>query len=124
MRRKDEASETGGPSDFQEDEAEVDLPEDVGASEKEDPLSQVEEELRGKLGGKYAYNRISQDNSWDGLLGQMSRIGAFFKLGRLQAAYINGGASGDFILLPEKQTAVISVDSCCPRDRIIQALCR
>jgi len=52
----------------------------------------------------------------------MSSVGDFFGIGKLKVCYLDKGEPNDTILLPGENTAVISVGSRCPKDKIIQVL--
>jgi CheY-like chemotaxis protein len=97
-----------------------------GDDEKqESENSQIEmlnKTIMSKVSPRYSVDEIYYDNVWDGLLGQMGRIGKSFSFGPLRLAYMDVGASKDVILIPGERTILIPVDSKCPRDRIIQAL--
>lgn len=67
---------------------------------------------------------IYKDPSWDSLIVQFGRIGAFFGAGEFAIGFVDHGVSQNAILLPDKETTVISVTSKCPRDRILDLLIR
>ncbi|HDZ24020.1 MAG TPA: response regulator [Desulfobacteraceae bacterium] len=89
---------------------------------KESGLEQVKKRLTGTIGTRYGGEKIYYDNAWDGLLGQMGRMGKLFSFGPLKLTYMDVGRSQDIILLPGDKTIMIPVDSKCPRDRMIHAL--
>lgn len=90
--------------------------------EKETALELLKKRLMGKIGTRYGVRKIYHDNAWDGLLGQMGRMGKFFSFGSLSLTYMDIGTSKDVILLPGDKTIMIPVDSKCPRDRMIHTL--
>jgi len=92
--------------------------EDSGNSE----IETLNKTIMRKLNPRYGIDEMYYDNVWDGLLGQMGRMGKSFSFGPLKLAYMDVGASKDVILIPGEKTVLIPVDSKCPRDRIIQAL--
>jgi CheY-like chemotaxis protein len=85
----------------------------------EDIVRKKIEEVKG--GSKYLKD-IYQDNSWSGLVKQASKVGKFFVAGTLKSCYIDRGKETNYILLPEKEITVISIDSNSPRDMFLQAL--
>ncbi len=122
MRLKDEegkAEDIPGKKIEAEDLVPVD-------DEKEQPGNKEKETLKKrimrKIGTRYGVATIYHDNVWDGLLGQMTRMGKRFSFGPLRLAYMDVGAARDVILIPGEETILIPVDSRCPRDRMIQAL--
>jgi DNA-binding response OmpR family regulator len=65
---------------------------------------------------------IYYDDSWEGLLDEISTLGGLFEGGELRAGYVDRGESRDFILVPREKVIVISVNQRCPRDRILEVL--
>lgn len=92
------------------------------ASEKPNALNGIRRKLEDKIGERCGLEDIYPDNSWNGLVEQMARVGSFFNVGELRLIYIDMDESNDFILLPGQDTTVISVRPQCPRERIIQIL--
>ena len=52
----------------------------------------------------------------------LSGVGELFNLGKLVLAYIDKGEASDYIVLPGKESTVISVNPKCPRDRLLHIL--
>jgi CheY-like chemotaxis protein len=122
MRLKDEE---GKRKKDPERETEKAIPPSVPEQSEEagsDEMDILKQHIRRELGRRCGIEEIYRDNVWDGLLGQMGRIGRFFKFGPLRLAYMDLGESKDFVLLPEKKTILIPVNSKCPRDRLVQVL--
>ena len=86
------------------------------------PFAPIKAKLERELGDRWALEEIYWDDSWDGILVQMMRIGRYFNAGQLKLSYIDRGEDRDFILLPGDRTTVITLNPRCPRDRIIRAL--
>ena len=91
-------------------------------SQKSKDIANIRARLKKEIGERRGVEAIYHDNSWDGFIAQATRVGTFFNAGKLKLGYIDRGESNDFILVPDKQTTVISVNPKCPRDRIIKAI--
>jgi len=85
-------------------------------------MEDIQNKLRRLKGKRQWLKNIDQDSRWDDLLFRLKKFGAFFNAGTLQSCYLNSGEPTDFILLPEKESLIISVDAKCPRERILQLL--
>jgi CheY-like chemotaxis protein len=122
MRRKDER-EKRGPGGGNGNKANGS---DGFQGRKEEGLPDAKEGIRRRIGEematRYGVEGIRYDNSWDGLLGQMRRIGKSFNFGSLRLVYMDQGEMKDMILLPGEKTVSLFVDNKCPRDRIVKVL--
>ena len=98
--------------------------EEVKAQEVEtlDTVDDIKNKIEKQVGSKCGLDDIYIDPSLDDWTVQMSSVGDFFGLGKLKVCYLDNGESNDTILLSGKNTTVISVDSKCPKDKIIQVL--
>jgi len=98
--------------------------EKVKAQEVEplDTLDDIKHKIEKQVGSKCRLEDLYIDTSLDDWAAQMSSVGDFFGIGKLKVCYLDKGESNDTILLPGKNTTVISVDSKCPKDKIIQVL--
>ncbi|MFZ0450989.1 MAG: response regulator [Desulfatiglandaceae bacterium] len=98
----------------------------VSPGRKENGLPDATEIIRRKIGKEMGtrcgVEGIRYDNSWDGLLGQMRRIGKSFNYGSLRLVYMDQGGMKDMILLSGEKTISIFVNNKCPRDRIVKVL--
>ena len=122
MRLKDEADEEEEPEVVHEEIEEIEeLPEEL-ESKTTDPLMRMQTRLREEVGERCGLEDIYQDNSWDGFMAQISRMGAFFRAGKLKLIYLDRNEPNDLILVPGTKTAVLLVNAKCPRDRIITIL--
>jgi hypothetical protein len=122
MRLKDEAGEEAEPEVVQEEIEEIEeLPEEL-ESKKTDPLMHIQTRLKEEVGERCGLEDIYQDNSWDGFMAQISRMGAFFRAGKLKLIYLDRNEPNDLILVPGYKTSVLLVNAKCPRDRIINIL--
>lgn len=122
MRIKDEAGQAEEPIIVEEVEPE---PERIAVGEESvdiDLLDIIKSKVGKKIDQRYMLDDIYYDSSWDGLLSQMTKVGMFFKSGKLKVSYVDKGELGDFILVPGKETIVISVNPKCPRDKVMQVL--
>jgi CheY-like chemotaxis protein len=93
-----------------------------GAEEVGSLVDDIGAAIEKELGGKPGIEDIYKDKSWDGLVREIARIGTLLEMGSLKVGYVDVGEKQDYILVPRKETAVISVNSKCPRDRIMQIL--
>jgi len=91
-------------------------------SQKSNLIATIRTRLEKEIGERRGLEAIYYDSSWDGFLAQATRVGAFFNAGKLKLGYIDKGESNDFIVVPGKETTVISVSPKCPRDRIIKVI--
>jgi hypothetical protein len=95
---------------------------DGGAGEAGSIIDDIGDAIEKELGGKPGIEDIYKDKSWDFLVQEMARIGSLLNIGSLKVGYVDVGEDQDYILVPRKETAVLSVDPKCPRDRIMQIL--
>ena len=125
MRLKDEAGEAEETEELEVVEEEIEEIEELSEElepETPDPLISIQTRLKEEIGERCGLEDIYQDNSWDGFMAQISRMGAFFDAGKLKLAYLDRSEPNDLILLPGYKTSVLLVNSKCPRDRIITIL--
>jgi len=85
-------------------------------------MSTIKRKLEAEMGRRHGLVDIYQDNSWNGLLEQITSVGALFGAGQLKVGYIDRGETSDFIVLPDEQTTVLSVNPKCPKEKILQVL--
>ncbi|HUT69167.1 MAG TPA: response regulator [Desulfatiglandales bacterium] len=122
-RLKDEADEETKPATVVE---EREGPEDTSKTEQKsegsDSTEGIKVRLEKQMGTMRGVEAIYHDRSWNGLIAQASRLGRFFNIGELKLAYIDRGEPNDFIVLPDKENTVVSVNPRCPRDKIMKAI--
>lgn len=89
-------------------------------------LENVRRRLERLLGERSALKEITQDDTWDGLLAQMSRMGSLFQCGRLLLTYMEVGDNGgqNLLILPGENSIAVTLHPSCPRDRVLDALSR
>jgi DNA-binding response OmpR family regulator len=87
-----------------------------------DTLDDIKNKIEKQVGSKCRLEDLYIDTSLDDWAVQMSSVGDFFGMGKLKVCYLDKGELNDTILLPGKNTTVISVGSKCPKDKIIQVL--
>jgi len=126
MRIKDERSEAAEETPVVPESIPV-VPESIpvvaeAKTEKPDPVSAVRTRIMKNLGSRSGVDDIYYDSSWDGLISQMSRLGAFFRIGKIKAVFVDIGEPRNFILKQDKETVVVAVSPRCPRDRVMQIL--
>lgn len=114
-RRKDEGIEEAVAPSVLEEVAPVDV--DPNAY-----LKSIQEKIEIEVGAGCGLEDVYQDDSWNGLIFQLARIGEYFSLGELTLGYIAKGERTDYILLPGEKTTVISVNPKCPRDKMLEVL--
>jgi CheY-like chemotaxis protein len=127
MRLKDESGKEKQPDQaFETIEAsktsEKGEPVECSRPESLTPVHRLTETLKNAIGGRYDMDDIYQDNSWDGFIVQMNKIGHFLEAGDVKICYVDKGESNDFILIPGEKTTIVNVNPKFPRDRIMQAL--
>jgi len=119
MRLKDERSGA--------EEESPDLPETIPVveevkTEKPDHVSSVRSRIEKNLGARSGVEDIYLDSSWNDLISQMSRLGAFFRIGKIQSVFVDIGETRNFILKQDEETTVVAVSPKCPRDKLMQIL--
>lgn len=112
MRLKDEASQEKSDA----------FPKNEERGDKPDFLMNIRNKLENELGKRCGLDDLYHDDSWDGLISEISQIGEFFDAGTFKLGYLDRGESRDFILIPGEETTVILVSQNCPRDRVIEML--
>jgi CheY-like chemotaxis protein len=85
-------------------------------------MSSIKQKLERKMGRRHGLVDIYQDNSWNGLIEQITSVGAIFGAGQLRVGYIDRGENNDFIILPNEETTVLTVNPKCPKEKILQVL--
>jgi CheY-like chemotaxis protein len=126
MRRKDERAQ-GSMRTQDEEEPEV-VPEGVMEQIKSAPetpadrLSNLKAKIEAAIGQQCGLEDLYQDSLWDYRVSQLSKIGAFFQLGKFRLAYIDRGDAHDYIIMPGQKTTVVTVDPRCPRDKILRVI--
>ena len=122
-RLKDEADEeTKLATVVEEREGPEDTSKAEQKSEGSDSTEGIKVRLKKQMGTMRGVEAIYHDRSWNGLIGQASRLGRFFNIGELKLAYIDRGEPNDFIVLPGKENTVVSVNPRCPRDKIMKTI--
>jgi hypothetical protein len=114
-RRKDEDLQAAEPPSVREDVAPFDP--DPNAY-----LKSIKDKVEIEVGPGCGLEDVYQDDSMNGPIFQLGRIGEYFNLGDLKMAYIDKGENTDYIVLPGDQTTVISVNPKCPRDKLLEVL--
>jgi len=91
-------------------------------SEKVSPVERVKQFLKKEVGEGHGVEDVYEDNSWEGFVRGIRRLGAAFQAGEFRVAYIDRGESKDFILVPGESVTVVAVNPKCARDRIMETL--
>jgi len=87
-----------------------------------DAIMTLKEKIEATLGPSSGIEDIYRDNSWNQLVGQISRIGVILNLGELEVGYVDRGDDNDFIVMPGEDTTVIAVNPKCPREKLLRVL--
>lgn len=121
MRLKDEKEQTSeSPTEPKKSKPKVKATKDVEIQEHSpDSIRRMIEKGIGEMSG---VEDVSLNNSWDGLVAQMKRIGSFFDTGKLKLVYVDTDEPNDLVLVAGQKTIAVSVNSRCPRERLIEAL--
>jgi CheY-like chemotaxis protein len=115
MRRKDEEEPEEVPESVMEQI-------EPSAEEPADRLKRLKLRIEQKIGPQCGLEDLYQDEFWDSRVAQFSKVGDFFHLGNFTLGYIDKGDTNDYILIPGQKTTVITVDSKCPRDKILRVI--
>ena len=115
MRRKDEEEPEEVPEGVMEQI-------ESGSEEPADRLKRLKLRIEQEIGPQCGLEDLYQDEFWDNRVAQLSKAGEFFHLGDFTLAYIDKGDPNDYILIPGRKTTVITVDSKCPRDKILRVI--
>jgi len=91
-------------------------------AEPEEKQYSIKNKLDTAFGDRSGVEDIYEDSSWDGFLDQLRATGKIFNDGKLKVGYFDKGANTDFIVVPGEKTTIISVNSKCPRDKIMLLL--
>jgi hypothetical protein len=78
--------------------------------------------IEKEIGPQCGLEDLYEDEFWDSRVAQLSKAGEFFHLGDFTLGYIDKGDANDYILIPGRRTTVITVDSKCPRDKILRVI--
>jgi hypothetical protein len=87
-----------------------------------DQLTILKDKIEKEIGQQCGLEDLYQDTLWDSRVMQLSKIGAFFQLGKFRIAYIDKGDTNDYILIPDQKTLVVTVDPRCPRDKLLRVI--
>lgn len=78
----------------------------------------VRKRIEMEIGARNGVNDVYIDDVWEPLIQHASAVGDVFDFGRLNVLYVNKGANEHFIVVPGRETAVVSVSAESPLDRI------
>jgi CheY-like chemotaxis protein len=118
-RLKDEAEPAGQPLEMDQN---IDEESVVAETRISDPSQRIKDAIENQIGQNAGIKEISQDNSWDGLIRQLSAIGEHFDIGALKVFFLDEGDPLDRIIVPGRKTTIISVSPKSPRDKILSVL--
>lgn len=83
------------------------------------PAEAVRKRIEMEIGNRNGVNDVYIDSTWEPLINQASAVGDVFDFGRLNVLYINKGINEHFIVVPGRETTVVSISAESPRDRIV-----
>jgi CheY-like chemotaxis protein len=93
-----------------------------------DPVAELRLRIRARIeneaGGDCRLEDADRLPGWDERVKRISRHGERLNLGQLIMAYVGGGESRDYIVLPGEPATVLSVNPKYPRGKIMQLLGR
>jgi len=115
MRRKDEDE----PEDIPESVIEQVEPVQAAPADR---LIRLKQKIQDQIGQKCGLEDLYQDDLWDSRMTRLSKVGEFFRFGKIMLAYIDSGDRCDYILIPGQRTTVVTVDPKCPRDKMIRVI--
>ena len=115
MRRKDEEEPEEVPESVMEQI-------EPSGEEPADRLKRLKLRIEQEIGPQCGLEDLYQDEFWDSRVAQFSKAGDFFQLGDFTLGYVDKGDTNDYILIPGQKTTVITVDSKCPRDKILRVI--
>ena len=118
-RMKDEAEPAGQPLQMDQN---IDEESVVAEIQTSNPSQRIKDAIEKRIGQEAGIKDISQDNSWDGLIRQLSAMGEHFGIGALKVFFLDKGDPLDHIIIPGRKTTVISVSLKSPRDKILSVL--
>ncbi len=118
-RMKDEAEPAGQPLQMDQN---IDEESVVAEIQTSNPSQRIKDAIEKRIGQEAGIKDISQDNSWDGLIRQLSAMGEHFDIGALKVFFLDKGDPLDRIIIPGRKTTVISVSPKSPRDKILSVL--
>ena len=128
MRRKDEQEQEQNENEviWLNSENEESTVMEINLSNDVDDLSveDVRKMLRGEIGQECLPEEIIANSSWDNFLSYSTQLGNRLGGGRLKVGFIDNGSPGKAILLPGRETIILSINSACPRDKIMDLFSR
>lgn len=124
LHRKDEAQSSQDENTITDTEQIKTVPQnDFNYSiDSNDKAKDIQKYLFDTLGARCGLEDIYPDNSWEGVIEHMERLGEIMDAGSLKLAYIRNGDKVDYIVLPEKEPLLLVMNAKCPRDRVLQRL--
>lgn len=124
LHRKDEAeaSQVEDAKDSQPKKTKSDKPAAPTKNLIIDKAEKIRKYLFDRLGPRSGLENIYPDNSWEGVIAQMERLGSVMEAGNLELAYVRNGDEVDYIVIPEEEPLLLVMNSKCPRDRVLQTL--
>jgi CheY-like chemotaxis protein len=119
---KPEPAAVKAPVKKSETAAKIRPPKKEEIAEKLSPIDTIRMKIKNAIGSRDGVLDISYDQNWDALIDQASNIGNAFNCGRLNVLYVNRDNNDQFILVPGKETTMISISPESPWDRIVSVL--
>ncbi len=86
------------------------------------PIEAVRKKIEMQIGNRNGVQDIYQDQSWNGLIQEATKIAESIQAGKLNVFYINKGQDQQFIVVPGTEIAVVAISLDSPRDRLMDIL--
>jgi CheY-like chemotaxis protein len=86
------------------------------------PIDAVRKKIELQIGNRNGVQDVYQDQSWNGLINEASKIGESVNFGKLNVFYVNKGSDEHLIVVPGSEIAVVSISGDSPRNRILDIL--
>ena len=128
MRRKDEQEQEENENEviWLNSEEEESTVTEINLSNETDDLlvEDVRKMVREEIGQECLPEEIVANSSWDNFLSIGTQLGNRLGGGRLKVGFVDNGSPGNTIVLPGRETIILSVSPACPRDKIMDLFSR
>ncbi|MEA3547155.1 MAG: response regulator [Thermodesulfobacteriota bacterium] len=126
MRRKDEQDQNENEVIWLNSEDEDSTVMEINLSSDVDDLSveDVRKMLMEEIGQECSPEEIIANSSWDNFLSYSTQLEKYLGGGKLKVGFVDNGSPGNTILLPGRETIILSISPACPRDKIMDLFSR
>lgn len=122
MRLKDELGDEKLPEEIEVEEVADDELQEPASIDKLVDSESIKALVVDAVGKQCGIEDVYRDDSYDNFIALANQVGAVLKAGTLKTGYLDIGRANDLILLPGDETHVLSVNSKCPRDKVMPVL--